>query len=786
MQPADVADVESVILEGAKPQECPPRPEPPARRPPFSGGTRRGGTGGAGGMAAAAKEDTVPVLANGVAQERPASALGSCRAVIGQWYLGQRSIPDGDLRRSNTFQSQEQASTGRTELPPVPRAGTTGAASSSAAQISLAGQVSQLMDLTRHLEAQQQHSQELHEQMLMRCFRQQEYTLLEAVKSAFREQRDWQIEEHRLLMDVVRQQFRSVSPAMGPAPSVGHMGTATWLGQALGQSAAPSLLHVHSEQPVRVVSSSMSESPALRQTSESTNDPIRNDSFAPKEMDSPGKRLASMPDMPQAAPGIGKHITGVTAASVSASTVGSLQEQMRQQWMGDHVAADCHKIFRCLFEWDHGAKRKPKPPGPLGEMVNSTPFTGMVLLVVMLNAAWIGYQTQISVGNALKEPRKEDPFWFRVVNLSFAGVYCLELLIRLAALRSAFFFSIDWNWNMYDVLVVLLLAFEEVFRLNFSVLRMLRLIRLLRVVRIIRILRALTGLRQLLSALAMTLSTLMWYFLALLLFTFVFAVLLMEGVSESIQDSTPPEIRDQLETHFGSLASTMYSLYLAVTGGYPWRDLVDPLADLSGWWRVVFSAYIFFMFFGVLNVFTGIIVFQTNEAKQRDRDIARHARHVKHEDFEAHLRGYFHDWGAVDKEGNVSLEDFQKVVWALDIEAFLNEFDIAVPDTLHIFMSLDRENNGHGHVSLDEIIVECSKIRSRARNSDMQTLADSMRKLREKLQETSDQVVGSTRAMAMQTKEVMLEVGDLRLIVMDKLGSATRPGPADNADSEAL
>lgn len=679
------------------------------------------------------------------------ASTGSCHEVIGEWY-----------KRNNHEE-------------PAPLQPRLGASSLIAASVNdsvervsdyVAGQIAQLGDWALRLEAKQDEQRDRFENLLHRLMKTQEMTLTDMVRMHFRQQRDWQADEYHHILEAMKQTV----PRENTFPEAGTRSQATVAtrgGEGPPKRFSSSKTAASNGSARSITAVSAVDLPVPREHTDLAQDQSGGTrQGVESEVDALGV-LRTRGDSPAQRAAISARMVPTNAKGLPGRKT---------------LVADILEFVGVPYKTYQQAQRRPQ--SWLAEKVDGPVFSGMIMGLVIINSGWIGIQTEVSMQNVMKDPPEADPSWFQIVNSCFAACFTLELLVRLAAFRWSFFLSMEWNWNIYDLLVVVCLLLEEaISTLNVSVLRILRLTRLLRVVRIIRLLRFLTGLRQLMATLANSVSTMVWYILTLGFFLFLFAILCMQVVVAYLSPTASEEERLDLLKYYGTIHQTMYSLYLAATGGIAWEELVIPLDTISHWSRLVFSMYICFMAFGLLNVFTGIIVFQTNEVKQRDRDIARHSRELDAQDFEEHLRGFFADWGAVDEDGRVSWYDFQRIMATFDLEEFLNAHDIRVPDALHLFVLLDSEGSGTGDVGIDELVFGCMRMRSHSRNADMQGVLDTMDWVKVKLQENMDHVTSATRMMGEQTRALLVEMMDLRLEIVGQ-GAEERP-PAGRLASDS-
>ena len=155
------------------------------------------------------------------------------------------------------------------------------------------------------------------------------------------------------------------------------------------------------------------------------------------------------------------------------------------------------------------------------------------------------------------------------------------------ALEWSFFNGPEWKWNLFDTLIVILCV-GEMFLIamgfNPSFLRILRLVRVIRSVRMLRLMRftsLIQRLRMLSVAIMNCSSMLMWAVAILIVVMFSFSVVFINAVSQYISDAgDTDENVESLRLFFGSLPMAVLTLFMAVSGGIDWWDVVKLLIDI--------------------------------------------------------------------------------------------------------------------------------------------------------------------------------------------------------------
>jgi voltage-gated sodium channel len=236
----------------------------------------------------------------------------------------------------------------------------------------------------------------------------------------------------------------------------------------------------------------------------------------------------------------------------------------------------------------------------LARVVDSPPFTAIVVATIAVNAVVLGLQTYDGVvdrwGGLLD-----------VLNAACLGVFLVELAIRISSYwprPQAFFRN---GWNVFDFVVVMA-VFVPGIRQNATLLRLLRLLRVVRIVRVLPDLRVLLlgvwkSVPPLASIGAVT---------AMILFVYGMVGWILFG--------------DELPAQWGNIGRAMLTLFVMLTlEDFP--VYMNEAMDVEPWAWVYFVSFILVAAFIVLNVFIGIVLNSMEEAREIDRRQALRERH---------------------------------------------------------------------------------------------------------------------------------------------------------------
>ena len=232
------------------------------------------------------------------------------------------------------------------------------------------------------------------------------------------------------------------------------------------------------------------------------------------------------------------------------------------------------------------------PQTSLRRVVDSAPFGGLVLAVIVANAVVLGLQTYSSVV-------RDHGTLLERLNEAFLAFFVVEVGIRVAAYgrRPQDFFRS--GWNIFDFVVVAA-AFVPGVRDSST---LLRLARLLRVVRIVRVL---PDLRVLLQAVLRSVPPLMTMVVLTTLILYVYGI-----VGWIIFADGDPD-------RWGDIGKAMLTLFVMLTlEEFP--TYMERGMEIHPWAWVYFVSFILVAAFIVLNVLIGIVLNSMEEAREVER-----------------------------------------------------------------------------------------------------------------------------------------------------------------------
>lgn len=362
----------------------------------------------------------------------------------------------------------------------------------------------------------------------------------------------------------------------------------------------------------------------------------------------------------------------------------------------------------------------------LQRLTNSKRYQAFTACVLAVNCIYIGVEVDYMAASSNKN---DGPFAFVVISWIFAAWFTVELIINfLASGTCTFIWGRDWHWNWLDTFVVITSIIDVLMgsfltsspsSLNTSqlrVLRVLRLIRLARVVRIMRLVKALRALRTLCHSIICTMRSLVWAMVLIVMIVYVFGIVFTTVVTAHLADhpSPWPANSEEAVLHeiFGSLHRSIHSLFRSISGGLTWNIAADALAKVSWFWAYLFTSYVSFLLFAVLNVMTGVFCHAAIESAQRDKEMAVQNVLMNRQRFEGMLMDLFRQIDE-DGSGKITIGEFEGHFEDEAVKFLLHGLELEVEDAWTLFNLLDQD--GDHDIDAGEFLDGCMHLKGNAK-----------------------------------------------------------------------
>uniref|UniRef100_A0A7S1L1E5 EF-hand domain-containing protein n=1 Tax=Alexandrium catenella TaxID=2925 RepID=A0A7S1L1E5_ALECA len=335
---------------------------------------------------------------------------------------------------------------------------------------------------------------------------------------------------------------------------------------------------------------------------------------------------------------------------------------------------------------------------------------------VLVNSLLVGAEIEFKARTPKSIPGALD-----YLDTFFTLLFLCELVLRWWVEGfQRFFTGSDWAWNTFDFFIVLAsgvdLAIKVVASLdsvdNMNNLRILRVFRIMRVgkaLRIQRLVRFISALRTLVYCIVVTMRSLVWALILLLIIIYIFAIIISQISVDYIQEpgSQP---HPGLERWWGTLGTAMLTLFEAVTGGVSWYEVTDPLQEVSAALVAVFITYVFIITFAVFNCITGIFCHSAIETAVRNPDLAAQAMVEDRRQYISRVKKLFRDVDA-DRSGAITVQELETVVKDEKVRAYFAALDLDLSDSWTLFKLIAGRNN---LIDQDAFVKGCLRLRGYA------------------------------------------------------------------------
>eukprot|EP00927_Polykrikos_kofoidii_P049637 TRINITY_DN43674_c0_g1_i1.p1 TRINITY_DN43674_c0_g1~~TRINITY_DN43674_c0_g1_i1.p1 ORF type:complete len:663 (+),score=133.68 TRINITY_DN43674_c0_g1_i1:69-2057(+) len=364
--------------------------------------------------------------------------------------------------------------------------------------------------------------------------------------------------------------------------------------------------------------------------------------------------------------------------------------------------------------------------------VYSDIFDYIMGVIVFLSSLMIGLQVNYGAEN-VHETR--PPNWLVATNVSFCILFTLELLARIATFGRRFFVMDGWKWNVFDMVVAVISIFDEVAQVllvgssvqeiidRIGILRMLRVGRLLRLIRMVRLIPELKSLVYLITS---SMGAFFWTIILMLLLMYCVAIYFTQVATEMRLD-VDALLDERMVGYWGSIQNSIFTLFMAITGGDDWRNCVEALsvdfgANVHVGHAVVFSCYVAWASLVMLNLVTGVFVEGAQRIIQQDRRKETICLAAK----------FFVD-ADIDDSTDLSFTEFKQLLGTSRMEQFLDDLQIDDCEASGLFHAFDAD--GSGEISLMEFVMGCLRLGCPATTQDVVKVVRGYKAMQEELQD---------------------------------------------------
>jgi len=230
------------------------------------------------------------------------------------------------------------------------------------------------------------------------------------------------------------------------------------------------------------------------------------------------------------------------------------------------------------------------------------------LVLVVLNVIFMTVKLSLDMPNAMTGDA--TPSGLMAGEYAFTVAFVIELLMKLSLEKRLFFVGKHSGWNMFDSILVILQMFETVHGMgNHTIMRLAVLGKVVRITRLLRLMRNLRLFRMM--AATGQWQVMFWASVAIFTTVFMFALLATQVVETGMRYKikTGETVPKEAMQYFGSVGQSMLTLFMATTGGMPWKESLEALDTVGqGYSETLFLVYIFVMTFTVMNTINAAYV----------------------------------------------------------------------------------------------------------------------------------------------------------------------------------
>lgn len=366
-------------------------------------------------------------------------------------------------------------------------------------------------------------------------------------------------------------------------------------------------------------------------------------------------------------------------------------------------------------------------------VVASRAFEVLVTLVVLANSITLGLQADWAMRNI----GLQDLPVYDMTDGMFTVIFIVELLLRIVAYgRFMYYYSNrNFGWNVFDSALVLVSLINYFFALllnssmsqDLAAIRLLRVLRLMRVLRVVRVLRFFSDLRVILASIAISMKSLLWALILHLVLEFIFGVVIMDFVSQYMNDNLDAMVGDSragLFNDFGTMGASLATLFMSMSGGREWYEVARHLSSVSEWLAIFFASYIAISVFCILNIITALFV---ENAKKTSLDDDLQIFMQSMENRKEWLNGVEKLFNAITPEDEevFTVANLKDRIKDIHLQSMFEKFglDVEVENAQGLFQLLDLDENGT--VDLDEFALGVQMLHGGARSIDVARLRHS-------------------------------------------------------------
>jgi hypothetical protein len=212
---------------------------------------------------------------------------------------------------------------------------------------------------------------------------------------------------------------------------------------------------------------------------------------------------------------------------------------------------------------------------------------------------------------------------------------------------------------------------------------------------------------------------------------FLFAVYFTQAVGQHLRD-TEPNLTNVggypiFEKNFGSVQTTMLTLFKAVTGGADWQEIYWVLQPVGNLKCAIFLLYVFVFLFSIWNVIMSVFVEKALKLAQPDVDDVMLEKRIKDFQDGKELTKLF-EKADMDKSTTLNQEEFELFCSQPEFQRFLQARGIDIKEA-NLFFEMLVDSMGESEVPVGDLVATCIRIKGFATSIDLHTLRYEVRSI---------------------------------------------------------
>lgn len=358
-------------------------------------------------------------------------------------------------------------------------------------------------------------------------------------------------------------------------------------------------------------------------------------------------------------------------------------------------------------------------------------FQLFIVALILCDAFYVAFVTDQNIRISVETYDRGEKFgtarsdWMLVFDTAMNVCFAAEVLVRMVAQQGRFCVGEGNKWNLFDFSMVVVSLTELMYLYSgggvpqyAAVLRLLRVVRSLRLLRLLQMLPMLDNMQLMVLAFWSSALALCAAMCLLLLVILMFAIIFDNAVANYINNASLDNgYVDRLKTYFGSLSQTLLTLFMAMSGGIDWWEVVQLLLEIHVVYTLLFVLFVCLTVIAALNIITGVFVNEGLAMARMDEDLRHQMDMRESRALASRLHNLFQTI-VCGSSTAISLEELKLALQREDVSTLFSVLGIEITDPQSFFGLLDQDRSGY--VEIDEFVVVCLRLRGRSGMMNME------------------------------------------------------------------